>query len=90
MPKHTRLAKQKRKLERSNYLSKTNKPIKNRELYKEFYEKVDSTHLEFIKVKGHKKTNDKDEIDKIFTLVDKASRSALRDCRHSQPKVTLL
>ena len=67
------------KLERSNYLSKTNKPIKNRELYKEFYKRLDATQVEFVKVKGHKKKNDKDEMDKLFTLVDRASRSALRD-----------
>ena len=66
------------KLERSNYLSKTNKPIKKRELYKEFYKRVDLTKAEFVKVKGHKKQNEKSEIDKLFSFVDKASRFALR------------
>ena len=36
-------------------------------------------NLNIIKVKGHKKTILKDNIDHIFNLVDKASRSALRD-----------
>jgi len=35
-------------------------------------------NLVFIKVKGHKKSSLKDEIDTIFNLVDKASRRALR------------
>ena len=73
------LNKRREKLEKSNYTSKTNKQIKNHELYKEFYKSMDLMQVEFIKVKGHKKKSDKDEIDKIFTLVDKASRSALRD-----------
>jgi len=68
------------KLEKSNYTSKTNKQIKNHILYKEFYKKMDLINVEFIKVKGHKKKSDKDKIDKIFTLVDKASRLALRMC----------
>lgn len=50
----------------------------NNELYKEFFEKIDKMNLVFIKVKGHKKSSLKDEIDSIFNLVDKASRRALR------------
>ena len=42
-------------------------------------EKIDELNLTFIKVKGHKKNSLKDEIDTIFNLVDKASRSALRE-----------
>ena len=50
----------------------------NNELYKEFFEKIDKMNLVFIKVKGHKKSSLKDEIDTIFNFVDKASRRALR------------
>ena len=67
-----------KRFEENNYMSKTNKIIKNHELYKEFYILTDALDCEFIKVKGHKKNSVKDEIDKIFTLVDKASRDALR------------
>lgn len=55
-----------------------NKHFLNNKLYEEFFVKLDQLHLTFIKVKGHKKNNLKDEIDNIFNLVDKASRSALR------------
>lgn len=60
-------------------MSKTNKLLNNHELYKSFYRSIDRTQIEFIKVKGHTKKTDKDLMDKVFTLVDKASRSALRD-----------
>lgn len=65
--------------EKNNYMSKSNKQIKNRELYIEFYKLTDLLRCEFVKVKGHKRNSIKSSIDNIFTLVDKASRVALRD-----------
>lgn len=67
------------KLEKNNFHSTSGKLMNNHELYKEFFKKVDELNLIFIKVKGHKKNSLKDEIDTIFNLVDKASRSALRE-----------
>lgn len=67
------------KLEKNNFHSTSGKLMNNHELYKEFFKKVDELNLTFIKVKGHKKNSLKDEIDTIFNLVDKASRSALRE-----------
>lgn len=67
------------KLQKNNYFSKSGKQIKNHLLYKEYYSCVDKISYEFIKVKGHKKSYLKDNIDNIFTLVDKASRNALRE-----------
>ncbi|AYJ79969.1 ribonuclease H [Aliarcobacter cryaerophilus ATCC 43158] len=67
------------KLIENNYHSGTGKLIKNCDLYKEFFEKESKLNLNIIKVKGHKKTILKDNIDNIFNLVDKASRSALRN-----------
>jgi hypothetical protein len=40
---------------------------------------TDLYDCDFIKVKGHKKMEDKDVVDRYFTLVDKASREALRE-----------
>ena len=65
--------------EKNGYMTKSHKLISNHELYKAFYKKIKSLDCEFIKVKGHKKTSTKDEIDTFFTLVDKASRNALRE-----------
>lgn len=67
------------KFEKNNYLTKKGTLINNHDLYKEFYNLTDNLSYEIIKVKGHKKTNLKDEIDDIFTLVDKASRNKLRE-----------
>ena len=47
-------------------------------LYKLFFKKIEKLDINFIKIKGHKKNSLKDELDTIFNLVDKASRSALR------------
>jgi ribonuclease HI len=66
------------RLEKNSYLSSSNKLIKNHKLYKEFYTITDMLDCKFVKVKGHKKKGEKDYIDNIFTLVDKASRTALR------------
>lgn len=65
--------------EKNNYMSKTNKQSKNHLLYKEFYTLTDLHQCDFVKVKGHKKKDTKDELDKIFSLVDKAARNALRE-----------
>ena len=69
----------KTKLIENNYHSGSGKLIKNHDLYKDFFKIESRLNLNIIKVKGHKKTILKDNIDNIFNLVDKASRSALRD-----------
>ncbi len=66
------------RLEQNEYQSKKNKPIKNHELYHKFYRMIDLIDIGFIKVRGHKVSKQKDEIDRLFTLVDRASRNALR------------
>ncbi len=65
--------------EENGYRTKSNKLIANHELYREFYEKIKMQTCEFIKIKGHKKSSIRDEMDAIFTRVDKASRNALRE-----------
>ena len=65
--------------EKNDYRSKKGKLLNNSGLYKEFYKLTDRINCEFIKVIGHKKSNQKDDIENIFTLVDRASRKALRN-----------
>jgi len=67
------------RLERNNYLSNKNIFLNNYELYQEFYRRSDQLDCQFIKVRGHQLSNQKDAIDQLFTLVDKASRKALRE-----------
>ncbi len=66
------------KLEKNSYRSSTGKEIKNKELYKTFFDLSDKLKFELVKIKGHKPSDEKDDIDKLFNLVDKASRKALR------------
>jgi hypothetical protein len=40
---------------------------------------IDLLNCELVKVRGHQVSNQKDDIDRLFTLVDRASRRALRE-----------
>ena len=66
------------RFEQNDYRSKKNRRLKNYELYQEFYRMTDQLDCEFVKVRGHQASNQKDDIDRLFALVDKAARSALR------------
>ena len=66
------------RFEQNNYRSKKNKRIKNYKLYQEFFKLTDQLNCEFVKIRGHKVFHQKNELDKFFTLVDRASRKALR------------
>ncbi|MEO1882611.1 MAG: RNase H family protein [Methyloprofundus sp.] len=67
------------RLEAREYYSKNNKRLNNYELYEDFYRISDQIDFELVKVRGHQVTSQKNEIDKLFTLVDRAARSALRN-----------
>ncbi|MBW6537047.1 MAG: hypothetical protein K0B11_18715 [Mariniphaga sp.] len=66
------------RLEKNNYYSKNNRKISNSDLYIEFFRLIDMFAYKLIKVRGHQPTRHKDEIHRLFTLVDRASRNALR------------
>jgi len=66
------------RFEQNDYRSKKNKHLNNYELYQEFYRMTDQLDCELVKVRGHQVSNQKDDIDRLFTLVDRASRNALR------------
>ena len=66
------------RFEQNDYRSKKNKRLNNYELYPEFYRIIDQLDCELDKVCGHQVSNQKDDIDRLFTLVDRASRNALR------------
>ncbi len=65
-------------LETKNYYSGKNKRISNHDLYREFFSITDILSIKLFKVQGHQPTRHKDEIHRLFTLVDRASRNALR------------
>lgn len=66
------------RIKKNKYLGKSGIHLRNHKLYKKFYALTDMYECDFIKVKGHKKSEDKDRVDEYFTLVDRASRDALR------------
>jgi len=66
-------------LEQRNYLSSKNKRLNNFELYQEFYHLTSSVKCKLVKVVGHRASSKKDNIDRLFALVDKAARRALRE-----------
>ena len=67
------------RLEQNDYRSKKNNRLSNYELYQAFFQITDHLECEFVKVRGHQVSNQKDEIDQLFTIVDRASRKAVRE-----------
>jgi ribonuclease HI len=72
------LHRRRERFEKNDYYSKNNRRISNHDLYREFFRITDMLDCEFVKVQGHQPTKQKDEIHRLFTLVDRASRIALR------------
>lgn len=70
-----------KKLEQRDYYTNSGKRLKNATIYQHFYNIIDRYDCHIIKVDGHKPRHEKNDVDKIFTLVDKASRLALRSFR---------
>jgi ribonuclease HI len=66
-------------LEQNNYFSSKNKRLNNYKLYQEFYRLTSGINYNLVKVIGHQVSTKKDGIDRLFGLVDKASRRALRE-----------
>jgi ribonuclease HI len=84
----------KSRLELNNYISRNHKQLANAELYQEFYRLSDykpqntskdsansyaSNKYTFVKVKGHKISSKKSQIDLLFSLVDQVARRRLRE-----------
>ena len=65
--------------EKNNYYSRNGKRLNHCELYQQFYRATERLHCHFVKIIGHQTKHKKDHIDEMFSLVDKASRAALRE-----------
>jgi ribonuclease HI len=72
------LQRRRERFEQNDYRSKKNKRLNHYELYQKFFRMVDQLDCELVKVRGHQALRQKDDIDRLFTLVDRASRNALR------------
>jgi len=67
------------RLEANDFRSKQNRQLNNYQLYQDFYRLTDQQNCKFVKVCGHQASKQKSLIDQFFTLVDRASRKALRE-----------
>ena len=65
-------------LEQREYYSSNKKRLNNADFYQQFFNVMDQLDCHIIKVDGHKPRHLKNDVDRIFALVDKASRLALR------------
>lgn len=74
----TGLPARRERLEQNDYFSKKNKRFRNWDLYQAFYKMIDRLDCELVKVPGHQVSDQKDHIGRLFTLVDSASRKAMR------------
>ena len=66
-------------LEQNHYFSSKNKRLNNYELYQAFYRLTSGIKYTLVKVLGHQVSTKKSEVDTLFSLVDRASRRALRE-----------
>ena len=73
------LPRRRARFEANDFHSKKGVLLENHELYREFFRVIDRMDYEFVQVRGHKSSAQKNEIDEMFTLVDRASRNALRE-----------
>ncbi|HQF09445.1 MAG TPA: hypothetical protein PLM53_13590 [Spirochaetota bacterium] len=66
-------------LENKNYISKKTKTeIKNASLYRKLYSLYDELNMNVIKVEGHSRVASHDTVHRIFSIVDREVRKALR------------
>ncbi len=72
------LPSRRQRLEKNDYFAKNNKRLTNYELYKKFYSMIDRLDCRIVKVRGHLPAHQKEDVDRLFTLVDRAARQALR------------
>jgi ribonuclease HI len=66
------------RMEKREYRSNAGTPLNHANLYQEFFALTDPLDFTLVKVKGHKRSQQKNPIDRLFTLVDRVSRQALR------------
>ena len=72
------------RLEKADYHSGRGQLLNNHDLYRGFYKCIDDLDCEFVKVRGHRASNQKGRIEQIFALVDRASRGAMRQQSESE------
>ena len=67
------------KLEACDFQNKRGEKLKNADLYRVFFQKMDETSCVFKKVRGHLKKKEMTVYERVFKEVDKASRRATKN-----------
>jgi len=75
--------------EKNQYCTNKHRLIKHYQLYREFYAETDRLDCSFKKVRGHSASSQKDAVEQLFSLVDRASRKALRADQTGKPLLNL-
>ncbi len=75
----TGLPARKERLIKNSYTSRSGKLIRNHKLYSDFFAATEQLDIQFRLINGHKPSQTKNQIDQIFSIVDRASRKALRN-----------
>lgn len=73
-----RLPQRRLRLEQNDFRSKQKKLLNHAALYHAFFNITDVLRCDFVKVRGHQASKYKDDMGRLFSLVDQASRKALR------------
>lgn len=66
------------RFEKNEYCSKAGTPLNHAELYRQFFSLTDPLDYTLIKVKGHRPAHQHSSVERLFSLVDRATRQALR------------
>lgn len=66
-----------KRLEENEYYSAKKRRLNNYKLYQAYYYMTDRMDCRFVKVRGHLASIEKNDIDRLFSIVDRASRNAL-------------
>ncbi|MDZ7923895.1 MAG: RNase H family protein [Marinagarivorans sp.] len=65
-------------LEQKTFCNARQQRLQHADLYQQFYSWCDTLNFKILKISGHKASAQKNELDKIFALVDQAARRVLR------------
>lgn len=67
------------RLEAQDFRNKKGESIRNHQFYRTFFQITDTLNYKFVKVNGHQPVGNKNAVDHLFSMVDRASRKALRE-----------
>ncbi|MBC2604957.1 ribonuclease HI [Pelagicoccus albus] len=72
------LSERRARLEKARFCGKNGKELAQADLYLKFYYLSDALSFTVKKIKGHRPNRESSDLDRIFKIVDKATRAALR------------